>query len=118
MVCYVKVRDQLAGFCFCFIRLFFFVFLFVFLLVFFLTDLKTSLNNFISVNLTVISPHHRRLCFYFWTSYPWYLLRVLFSLVGKKDGSLLPVYFQGQMSFDFLQDLICTCKGKAVCSSG
>jgi hypothetical protein len=39
-------------------------------------------------------------------------------LVGKKDGSLLPVYFQGQMSSDFLQDLICTCKGKAVCSSG
>ena len=28
------------------------------------------------------------------------------------------VYFQGQMSSDFLQDLICTCKGKAVCSSG
>jgi hypothetical protein len=51
-------------------------------------------------------------------SYPWYLLRVLCSLVGKKDGSLLSVYYQGQMSSDFLQDLICTCKGKAVCSSG
>ena len=62
---HVKVRDQLAGFCFCFIRLFFCLFFFV--LWFFLTDLKTSLNNFISVNLTVISPHHRRLCFYFWT---------------------------------------------------
>ena len=47
-----------------------------------------------------------------------YLLRVLCSLVGKKDGSLLSVYYQGQMSSDFLQDLICTCKGKAVCSSG
>ena len=58
-------------------------------------------------------------------TYVWYhailespLLRVICSLVGKKDGSLLPVYFQGQMSSDFLQDLICTCKGKAVCSSG
>ena len=40
-------------------RLFFFVLFF--------TDLKTSLNNFIPVHLTVISPHHRRLCFYFWT---------------------------------------------------
>jgi hypothetical protein len=35
--------------------------------VLFFTDLKTSLNNFIPVHLTVISPHHRRLCFYFWT---------------------------------------------------
>ena len=34
---------------------------------FFFTDLKTSLSNFIPVHLTVISPHHRRLCFYFWT---------------------------------------------------
>ena len=34
---------------------------------FFFTDLKTSLDNLISVHLTVISPHHRRLCFYFWT---------------------------------------------------
>jgi hypothetical protein len=33
----------------------------------FFTDWKTSLNNFIPVHLTVISPHHRRLCFYFWT---------------------------------------------------
>jgi hypothetical protein len=46
------------------------------------------------------------------------LLIVLCSLVGNKDGSLLPVYFQGQMSSDCLQDLIWTCKGKAVCSSG
>ena len=35
-----------------------------------------------------------------------------------RHGSLIPVYFQGQMSSDFLQDLIYTCKGKAVCSSG
>ena len=42
------------------------VFLF-FCCCFFFTDLKTSLNNFIPVHLTVISPHHRRLCFYFWT---------------------------------------------------
>ena len=33
----------------------------------FFTDLKTSLNNFIPVHLTVISPHQRRLCFYFRT---------------------------------------------------
>jgi hypothetical protein len=36
----------------------------------------------------------------------------------KRYGSLLPVYFQGQMLSEFLQDLICTCKGKTVCSSG
>lgn len=40
---------------------------FCFLLLLFFTDLKTSLNYFIPVHLTVISPHHRRLCFYFWT---------------------------------------------------
>jgi hypothetical protein len=33
----------------------------------FFTDWKTSLNNFIPVHLTVICPHHRRLCFYYWT---------------------------------------------------
>jgi hypothetical protein len=37
-----------------------------------------------------------------------------YAQVGKKDGSLLSVYNQSQMSSDFLQDLICTCKGKAV----
>jgi hypothetical protein len=41
--------------------------LFCFLLLLFFTDLKTSLNYFIPVHLTVISPHHRHLCFYFWT---------------------------------------------------
>ena len=48
-------------------------------------------------------------------TYVWYraifqspLLRVLCSLVGKRHESLLPVYFQGQMSADFLQDLICS----------
>jgi hypothetical protein len=76
------------------------------------TDLKTSLNNFIPVHLTVISPHHRRLCFYFWT------FVCSNSDILKRHESLLPVYFQGQMSSDFLQDLICTCNGKAVCSSG
>ena len=40
---------------------------FFFLLLLFFTDLKTSLNNFIPVHLTVISPHHGHLCFYFWT---------------------------------------------------
>jgi hypothetical protein len=33
----------------------------------FFTDWKTSLNNCIPVHLTVICPHHRRLCFYYWT---------------------------------------------------
>jgi hypothetical protein len=28
------------------------------------------------------------------------------------DGSMKPVYFEGPMSSEFLQDLICTCKGK------
>lgn len=49
-------------------KVFFVVRLFCFYLFFFIfTDWKTSLNNFIPVHLTVISPHHRRLCFYFWT---------------------------------------------------
>jgi hypothetical protein len=26
--------------------------------------------------------------------------------------------FEGQMSSDFLQDLVCTCKGRSVCSKG
>jgi hypothetical protein len=55
---HVKLRDHLTG-----------VFLVCYFLCccFFFTDLTTSLNNFIPVHLTVISPHHRRLCFYFWT---------------------------------------------------
>ena len=37
---------------------------------------------------------------------------------GWKEGKcgLEPVLFEGQMSSDFLQDLVCTCKGKSVCS--
>jgi len=39
---------------------------------------------------------------------------------GWKEGKfgLEPVLFEGQMSSDFLQDLVCTCKGKSVCSRG
>ena len=37
-------------------------------------------------------------------------------LFGWEDrNGLVPVYFKGQMSSDFLQDLVCTCKGKFVC---
>jgi hypothetical protein len=32
------------------------------------------------------------------------------------DGSMKLVYFEGPMSSEFLQDLICTCKGKNACS--
>jgi hypothetical protein len=32
------------------------------------------------------------------------------------DGSMKPVYFEGPMSSEFLQDLICTRKGKNACS--
>ena len=35
----------------------------------------------------------------------------------NKNG-LVPVYFDGQTSSDFLQDLLCTCKGKTLCSKG
>jgi hypothetical protein len=36
-------------------------------------------------------------------------------LFGWEDrNGLVPVYFKGQMSSDFLQDLVCTCKGKSV----
>ena len=39
---------------------------------------------------------------------------------GWKEGKygLEPVLFEGQMTSDFLQDLVCTCKGKSVCSRG
>jgi hypothetical protein len=39
---------------------------------------------------------------------------------GCKDGKfgLEPILFEGQMSSDFLQDLVCTCKGRSVCSKG
>ena len=39
---------------------------------------------------------------------------------GWKDGKfgLEPILFEGQMSSDFLQDLVCTCKGRSVCSKG
>jgi len=32
-------------------------------------------------------------------------------------NTLLPVLFEGPMSSDFLQDLVCTCKGKTSCST-
>lgn len=37
---------------------------------------------------------------------------------GWREGKfgLEPVLFEGQISSDFLQDLVCTCKGKSVCS--
>lgn len=39
---------------------------------------------------------------------------------GWREGKLglEPVFFEGQMTSDFLQDLVCTCKGKSVCSRG
>jgi hypothetical protein len=39
-------------------------------------------------------------------------------MFGWEDkGGLVPVFFLGQMSSDFLQDLVCSCKGKSICSS-
>jgi hypothetical protein len=39
-------------------------------------------------------------------------------MFGWEDkGGLVPVLFRGQMSSDFLQDLVCSCKGKSICSS-
>ena len=39
-------------------------------------------------------------------------------MFGWEDkGGLVPVFFRGQMSSDFLQDLVCSCKGKSICSS-
>jgi hypothetical protein len=31
------------------------------------------------------------------------------------NDSLHPVYFEGNMSAEFLRDLVCSCKGKAQC---
>ena len=40
-------------------------------------------------------------------------------LFGWEDrNALVPVYFKDQMSSDFLQDLVCSCKGKSVCMKG
>ena len=40
-------------------------------------------------------------------------------LFGWEDrNGLVPVYFKGQMSSEFLQDLVCSCKGKSVCMKG
>jgi hypothetical protein len=38
----------------------------------------------------------------------------------EKDGKfgLEPILFVGQMSSDVLQDFLCTCKGRSVCSKG
>ena len=43
--------------------------------------------------------------------------RYLTSLANH-EIDLEPILFEGQMSSDFLQDLICTCKGRSVCSKG
>ena len=40
-----------------------------------------------------------------------------YGWIEGKSG-LEPVLFEGQMSSDFLQDLVCTCKWKSVCSRG
>jgi hypothetical protein len=40
-------------------------------------------------------------------------------LFGWEDrNGLVPVNFKGQMSSDFMQDLVCTCKEKYVCMKG
>ena len=36
----------------------------------------------------------------------------------KGSNGLAPVLFTGMMSSDFLQDLICSCKGRYVCKRG
>jgi hypothetical protein len=50
-------------------------------------------------------------------AHPWPMKSAV--LFGWEDrNGLVPVYFKGQMSSDFLQDLVCTCKGKSVCMKG
>jgi hypothetical protein len=34
----------------------------------------------------------------------------------NENKYLMPKYFEGPMTFDFLQDLVCMCKGKFICS--
>jgi hypothetical protein len=47
-------------------------------------------------------------------------MHIFQSQHGWKNGKfgLEPILFEGQMSSDFLQDLVCTCKGRSVCSKG
>jgi hypothetical protein len=42
--------------------------------------------------------------------------QIRFELCLYTTG-LVPVFFLGQMSSHFLQDLVCSCKGKSICSS-
>jgi hypothetical protein len=46
------------------------------------------------------------------------LRSLLFYFGWEKKNRLVSVFFRGQMSSDFLQDLVCTCKGKSVCLNG
>ena len=40
-----------------------------------------------------------------------------FEYGWEKSGNVLkPIFFEGQMSSDFLNDLICNCRGKNMCS--
>jgi hypothetical protein len=34
----------------------------------------------------------------------------------NENKYLMPKYFEGPMTSDFLQDLVCMCKGKSICS--
>jgi hypothetical protein len=45
---------------------------------------------------------------------------VVFMICLKKEilRGLEPILFEGQMLSDFLQDLVCTCKRRSVCSKG
>jgi hypothetical protein len=78
----------------------------------------SHLMSFIRGNLI------RRFRFYKYSSYIWKSSQKAQSPVRsplmfgwENKGGLVPVFFLGQMSSHFLQDLVCICKGKSICSS-
>ena len=63
-------------------------------------SLRASLQTQICTTLHVAKPHIPSPLEYRWQ---------------KGKDSLQPVYFEGPMSADILQDLVCSCKGKSPC---
>ena len=61
---------------------------------------RVSLQVYVWMNAHIAKPPPRSPLEYGWT-------------MGNR--SIVPLYFEGPMSSDFLQDLVCTCKGKSIC---
>lgn len=61
---------------------------------------RVSFHVYVRMNAHIAKPPTRSPLKYGWT---------------MGNSSIVPLYFEGPMSSDFLQDLGCTCKGKTIC---